>query len=125
MEMIKLVTCYERRGCLRGNGSIGDRDMRGSEHGRSCHGAASMMISKGIAESKDINLPKKQELRNWVKTVQISHERRDSDENWMEGAGRICRLRAHWKPGEKYVGKPLEKSATLDGSLRFACWEAQ
>jgi hypothetical protein len=40
-----------------------------------------MMISKGIAESKGINLPKKQELRNWVKTVQISHERRDSAEN--------------------------------------------
>ncbi|MHC4168499.1 MAG: hypothetical protein ACYSWQ_16225 [Planctomycetota bacterium] len=84
-----------------------------------------MMISKGIAESNGINLPKKQELRNWVKTVQISHERRDSAGNWMEGAGRIYPLQAHWKSGEKYIGKPLEKSATLDGSLRFSCWEAQ
>jgi hypothetical protein len=59
-----------------------------------------MMISKGIAESKGINLPKKQELRNWVKTVQNSHERRDSAGNWMEGVGRIYPLRTHWKPSE-------------------------
>ena len=75
--MIELVTCCNRHMFVRGNSFIGGRDAGNSRCGWNCREAVFDGISEGIAESKGINLPKREKLRDWGKIEGISHERRE------------------------------------------------